>query len=181
MRVETDVRFINGPYCLHRDGILMQASAVAMSLMKYSVGEVKRRGRHSSAELRTAQRSHKPTARATAAGGSASSGVWDQPAVDLEDLVRVLQRSENHLLATRILYSSWHNGPAKSEVLWYPFPSLSPFVIYSHDANNFPLCCLLVYCIVVAQIVAAGAVPQGAGLPRYRHAFCSGLSGSAVV
>lgn len=93
----------------------MQASAVAMALMKYSVGEVKRRGRHSSAELRSSQ--HKTKTKKGTAVTAPSSSAWDQPAVDLEDLVRILQRSENHLLATRVLYSSWHNGPAKSQVI----------------------------------------------------------------
>lgn len=94
----------------------MQASSVAMALMKYSVGEVKRRGRHSSAELRNAQ-SNRLGRNQMKGAATTSMGAWDQPAADLEDLVRVLQRSENHLLATRVLYSSWHNGPAKSQVL----------------------------------------------------------------
>ena len=90
----------------------MQASAVAMPLMKFAFGEMKRRSLHSSLE-----HLHRGTARSRKVN---SSGV-DNSAADLQDLVRVLQRSENHLLATRVLYSSWFVHVNKAQVFIYIF------------------------------------------------------------
>ncbi len=85
----------------HRDGILMQASAVAMPLMKYSFAEIKRRS----------------VARTKSTSSSGHTGpITEASAADLEDLVRILQRSENHLLATRILLGSWHSSQSKAQV-----------------------------------------------------------------
>jgi hypothetical protein len=82
---------------ISRDGILMQASVVALPLMKYAFGEVRRRSLAQSAS-------------------SARTSAETASAPDLEDLVRVLQRSENHLLATRVLYGSWFHGQYKAQV-----------------------------------------------------------------
>jgi hypothetical protein len=84
----------------------MQASAVAMSLMKFAFGELKRRSTHS-----VLDRQRGGGGKAVAARGAA-----ELAAPDLDDLVRVLQRTENHVLATRILYGSKHNGPSKAQV-----------------------------------------------------------------
>jgi hypothetical protein len=83
----------------HRDGILMQASVVAMPLMKFAIGEVKRRSASTTNRKQVSAAS--PTHNA---------------APDLKDLVSVLQSRENHLLATRILYSSWHLSDDKTKV-----------------------------------------------------------------
>jgi hypothetical protein len=81
----------------------MQASAVAMPLMKFAFGELKRRS--------TQAFQHKSAGKTATARGAA-----DLAAPDLDDLVRVLQRTENHVLATRILYGSKHNGTGKAQV-----------------------------------------------------------------
>lgn len=75
----------------------MQASVVALPLMKYAFGEVRRRSLAQSVS-------------------SAKDSAETASAPDLEDLVRVLQRSENHLLATRVLYGSWFHGQYKAQV-----------------------------------------------------------------
>jgi hypothetical protein len=100
--------FFGFMYDPNRDGILMQASAVAMPLMKFAFGEIKRRGRHSTTDI----------SQLRAQGGGAVGGVGGSAtaAPDLDDLVRILQRSENHLLATRVLYGSWHNSQPKAQV-----------------------------------------------------------------
>ncbi len=88
----------------------MQASAVAMPLMKFAFGELKRRSTHAVQERR-----QKGGGKIAAAAARSAA---ELPAPDLDDLVRVLQRTENHVLATRILYGSKHNGTSKAQV-WH--------------------------------------------------------------
>lgn len=93
----------------------MHATSVAMPLMKFALGEVKRRGTHSTVELLQRRSQAVPAARRS--GSSAA----ELPTADLEELVRVLQRSENHLLATRVLYGSWCSSDKKAQVCLYIF------------------------------------------------------------
>lgn len=90
----------------------MQASSVAMPLMKYSFAEIKRRSASHSR--------------------SASSA---ETASDLEDLVRILQRSENHLLASRILLGSWHSSQSKAQLLRSSLLSLCRKVLIYRDID----------------------------------------------
>lgn len=80
-----------------RDGILMQPSAVVKPLMKYALSEVRRRNTQTMSGV-------------VAGKGAEASGA------DLEELVGVLQRSENHLLATRVMFSSWVSSANKAQV-----------------------------------------------------------------
>ena len=99
----------------------MQASAVAMPLMKYSFAEIKRRS----------------VARTKSSSSSGNTGpIIEASAADLEDLVRILQRSENHLLATRILLGSWHSSQSKAQVLNLVFYLSSFFDRFNISAHK---------------------------------------------
>lgn len=114
----------------------MQASAVAMPLMKYSFAEIKRRS----------------VARTKSSSFSGNTGpISEASAADLEDLVRILQRSENHLLATRILLGSWHSSPSKAQV------HLSLIICYfeifssNHSDVAFIFSCFAHHCCLCAE------------------------------
>jgi len=95
----------------------MQASTIALPLMKFAFGEIQRREKHSILDASANKVSG--TRGSSRILGNSSSGylsVLSQQAPDLEELVRILQASENHILATRILYSSWHSSAQKAQV-----------------------------------------------------------------
>ncbi|KAJ1440254.1 hypothetical protein B484DRAFT_476719 [Ochromonadaceae sp. CCMP2298] len=124
-----------------RDGILMQASVVAMPLMRYALGEVQRRGGGTGAY-----------------SGPSGSNVGGGAPADLEDLVRILQRSENHLLATRILFGSRHNSAAKAALLKGSLLSLCRKVLIYRDLDvPFSVACLaaLPYDTMVRELKSA--------------------------
>lgn len=98
-RAGSESRAVVSEGVFSRDGILMQSGVVTMPLMKYAFGEIQRRKPSNAAAALTATRAQNPTG-----------------APDLEELVQVLQRAENHLLAARVLFSTWNNSPAKAQV-----------------------------------------------------------------
>jgi hypothetical protein len=81
-----------------RDGILMVPSIILAPLLKFVVAEVRRRG----------------TLESSVRGENDDESA--EIAADVEDLVGVLQRSENNMLAVRVLLGSWHMSSAKTEV-----------------------------------------------------------------
>lgn len=99
----------------------MHASTIALPLMKFAFGEIQRRERHYSVLLDKDPSANKvPIVSKNSSRALSSSSylpVLSQQAPDLEELVRILQSSENHILATRILYSSWHSSAQKAQVL----------------------------------------------------------------
>ena len=100
----------------------MQASTIALPLMKFAFGEIQRREKHSSVDPSSSRSAgSKGTSRGvhtnTSTSGGSSLSVLNQQAPDLEEVVRILQSSENHILATRILYSSWHSSLQKAQVV----------------------------------------------------------------
>lgn len=97
--------FKTGDDHFSRDGILMSPSTVLAPLMKFSLKEVQRRSAFFS-----------PMASATSASGEVLTAAVQLYPVDMEDLVGLLQRSENHMLASRVLLSSWHHSEAKAQV-----------------------------------------------------------------
>ena len=107
-----------------RDGILLSPTAVLGPLMKYAMKEVQRRSSFFTAAAAGSGGSGSamltPRADAAGLGGSvgrrAASAVAAAAATDVEELAEVLQRSENHMLAIRMLLSSWHSSPTKSQV-----------------------------------------------------------------
>jgi hypothetical protein len=44
------------------------------------------------------------------------SSTMDAKALDVEELVNALQKSENHILALHVLLGSWYSGGEKSQV-----------------------------------------------------------------
>lgn len=100
----------------------MHASTIALPLMKFAFGEIQRRERHYSVLLDKDPSANKvPIVSKNSSKAFSSSSsylpVLSQQAPDLEELVRILQSSENHILATRVLYSSWHSSAQKAQVL----------------------------------------------------------------
>ena len=86
----------------------MQPQTVVLPLMKFAFGEIKRKETHS--YIKKSNSVHKMNS------NNNGNNVVEQHAPDLEEIVRILQRSENHLLAVRILYGSWHNSSFKAKV-----------------------------------------------------------------
>lgn len=86
----------------------MQPQTVVLPLMKFAFGEIKRREIHSYIK----QSNHNTVV----INKSNNNNIIEQHAPDLEEIVRILQRSENHLLAARVLYGSWHNSSFKAKV-----------------------------------------------------------------
>jgi len=97
----------------------MHASTIALPLMKFAFGEIQRRERHYSVLLDKDSSAKKVpiVSKNSSRASSSYLPVLSQQAPDLEELVRILQSSENHILATRILYSSWHSSAQKAQVL----------------------------------------------------------------
>lgn len=129
-----------------RDGILMTPGSVLGLVLRYSAAEVRRR--------MTATAS---TATAIATAKSSSEG-QDEIASDLEDLVCALQRSENHMLAVRVLLSSWHLSDAKAQLLRSSLLSLSRKVLsYREIDTSLAVACLVMlpYDAMVRELKAA--------------------------
>jgi hypothetical protein len=99
-----------------RDGILMSANRVLPCLMKFCLKEIKRRNMYEESFLADHNNNTLPT--------------------DLNELATVLQRSENHMLALRILLTSWHTSLSKSQVL-YTFLITNFFLFLSHFSFTF--------------------------------------------
>lgn len=114
-----------------RDGILMSGGKVLGPLMKFCMKEVQRRNHpvskggslaitvNTSASATTGARGRGKSATSTNAAATTSNNApsfMGPLATDVEELVVVLQKSENHLLAARVLLGSWHISSSKSEV-----------------------------------------------------------------
>jgi hypothetical protein len=129
-----------------RDGILMTPGSVLGLVLRYSAAEVKRR--------------MTSTATASTSTKKPSEG-QEEIASDLEDLVCALQRSENHMLAVRVLLSSWHHSDAKAQLLRSSLLSLSRKVLsYREIDTSLAVACLvtLPYDAMVREL--KGAVPS---------------------
>jgi hypothetical protein len=96
-----------------RDGILMSAAMIWGPLLRYILMETKRRD---------------------CATGASHDSLTQLPtaADDIDKLVTTLQRSENHILAARVILSTWSGYQGKKQVrspspllLLVSFPSLS--------------------------------------------------------
>ena len=121
-----------------RDGILMAPGAVLGHVLRYSAAEIRRRMSGTVSLIGT---------------GSASAA-----ALDLEELVCVLQRSENHLLAVRVLLSSWHLSDIKAQLLRSSLLSLSRKVLsYREIDTSLAVACLVMlpYDAMVRELKAA--------------------------
>jgi hypothetical protein len=128
-----------------RDGILMTPGSVLGLVLRYSAAEVKRR----------------MTATTAAAATKTPSEGQDEIASDLEELVCTLQRSENHMLAVRVLLSSWHLSDAKAQLLRSSLLSLSRKVLsYREIDTSLAVACLVMlpYDAMVREL--KGAVPS---------------------
>ena len=136
-----------------RDGILMSLGAVLGHLLRYSAMEVRRRTNFTSTSIATATGTSRGTGTVDSQGGDM--------AVDLNDLVCALQRSENHMLAVRVLLSSWHISGAKADLLRSSLLSLSRKVLsYREIDTSLAVACLVMlpYDAMVREL--KGAVPS---------------------
>lgn len=136
-----------------RDGILMSLGAVLGHLLRYSAMEVKRRTNFTSTSIVTATGASRGTGTVDSQGGDM--------AMDLNDLVCALQRSENHMLAVRVLLSSWHISSAKADLLRSSLLSLSRKVLsYREIDTSLAVACLVMlpYDAMVREL--KGAVPS---------------------
>lgn len=95
-----------------RDGILMAPQAVLGPLLKHALREVQRKSVNSI----IAQFPHRSIKDAD-----------DAP--DIEEFVGILQRSENHMLAVRVLFSSWHTSNLKAQLIRSSILALSKKIL----------------------------------------------------
>lgn len=81
-----------------RDGILLSPTVIWGPLVRHLLMETKRREAISSSDTSAIQ-NHAATSD------------------DVEKLIAILQRSENHMLAIRVILCSWHHYSSKQQVL----------------------------------------------------------------
>lgn len=98
----------------HRDGLLMSPATIIPPLLKYSIKEKNRR--HFSAN-------------AIAATAAA-------PSDDVEELCKILQGFDSHMLAIRVLLHSWSRFPAKASLLRTSLVSLSRRILAYRDIDR---------------------------------------------
>ena len=149
-----------------RDGILMASSAVMGLVLRYSAAEVRRRISITATVSRSSM----------AGEGGTNSEVEEEVAGDLDELVCALQRSENHMLALRVLLSSWHMGTTKAQLLRSSLLCLSRKVLsYREIDTSLAVACLVMlpYDAMVREL--KGAVPSiQSDFSRLRTVACVG-------
>lgn len=149
-----------------RDGILMSSSAVMGLVLRYSAAEVRRRISITATVSRGSM----------AGEGGINSEVEEEVAGDLDELVCALQRSENHMLALRVLLSSWHMGATKAQLLRSSLLCLSRKVLsYREIDTSLAVACLVMlpYDAMVREL--KGAVPSiQSDFSRLRTVACVG-------
>lgn len=120
-----------------KDGLLMAPGVILSPILKYAAAEMKRRLYMT---VTTVINSSCPIA------------------IDLEELVGVLQRSENHMLALRVLLSSWHVSDLKAELLRSSLLALSRKVLgYRQIDTSLAVACLVMlpFDLMVRELKAA--------------------------
>jgi hypothetical protein len=149
-----------------RDGILMAPSAVMGLVLRYSAAEVRRR----------ISITAKISRGRMAGGGGTCIEVDEECAEDLDELVCALQRSENHMLALRVLLSSWHMSATKAHLLRSSLLCLSRKVLsYREIDTSLAVACLVMlpYDAMVREL--KGAVPSiQSDFSRLRTVACVG-------
>jgi hypothetical protein len=149
-----------------RDGILMAPNAVMGLVLRYSAAEVRRR----------ISITAKISRGRVADEGGTSSEVDEECAEDLDELVCALQRSENHMLALRVLLSSWHMSATKAQLLRSSLLCLSRKVLsYREIDTSLAVACLVMlpYDAMVREL--KGAVPSiQSDFSRLRTVACVG-------
>ena len=149
-----------------RDGILMASSTVMGLVLRYSAAEVRRRISITATVSRGRM----------AGEGGANSEAEEDVAGDLDVLVCALQHSENHMLALRVLLSSWHMGATKAQLLRSSLLCLSRKVLsYREIDTSLAVACLVMlpYDAMVREL--KGAVPSiQSDFSRLRTVACVG-------
>jgi hypothetical protein len=124
-----------------RDGILMAPQAVLGPLLKHALREVQRKSVNSI----IAQFPHRSV-----------KDVDEAP--DIEEFVGILQRSENHMLAVRVLFSSWHASNMKAQLIRSSILALSKKILSYRDIDTvLATSCLIIlpYEIMVKELKSA--------------------------
>lgn len=114
----------------------MSSNTVFKPLINYILHEIKRRSSHST-NLNS--------------GNNANAS-------DVEELVAILQRSENHMLAERVLYSTWHISKLKGNLIRTSILTLCRQILsYRNIDISLSVSCLVVlpYELMVKELKAA--------------------------
>lgn len=155
-----------------RDGILMSPNIALGPLLRYSLREVQRRSCYCksiggsltvppslppSNPLKEKDNEKKAKDRARL---GAPERVQDEEkcASDLEELVGVLQRCENHMLAVRVLLGSWNTSVIKAQYLRSSLLALSKKVLSYREIDTlYATACLILlpYDAMVKELKAA--------------------------
>ena len=106
-----------------KDGILMSSSRVLVPLMKFCLKEIQRRhmllllpysfNNNNNNNINTNNNENNAEKSITTAATEAITS----DIKDVEELILILQRSENHILTLRVLFGSWSIHPLKSQLL----------------------------------------------------------------
>ena len=121
-----------------KDGILMSSTVVLGPLLRHAAKEFSRRCR--------------------AATQHPSENTESTLGAEIDDLVQLLQRSENHMLAGRVLLGSWGSKTTKSQLLRTSLLSLGRKILCYKDIDvGFAVACLsaVPYETMVRELKAA--------------------------
>ena len=119
---------ITGHTYFTRDGILMSADTVLGPLLKFILKEIQRRGGvETSGHVLSDKKNSSRKLESLSSGDSSS---------DLEDLIQILQKSENYILMIRALLSSWCSYDNKAKVILTCIVNLSKKILSYRDIDN---------------------------------------------
>jgi hypothetical protein len=122
----------------------MPSSTVFKPLINYILHEIKRRSSHST-NLTYNNSTNKISNSATNAS-------------DVEELVEILQRSENHMLALRVLYRTWHISKLKGNLIRTSIVTLCRQILSFRNIDvSLSVSCLVVlpYELMVKELKSA--------------------------
>jgi hypothetical protein len=156
-----------GDNVFSRDGLLMSEDSILSTLTQYCIQEMKRREVSYESHVLPDYHANKNKSSAASSAGirqkSSSSSSGGSSGVDVESLISVLQKFENHLIAIQILFRSWTHSPMKLQVRssTFLFPPLPYFYCLS---------------LLVASLVADFLDKKDSHLSQHRYFFRHRLS-----
>lgn len=113
----TTMVITTGDNVFNKDGLLMSEDSIRSALTQYCIQEMKRREVSYEAvapSSSSASESTKKNAKSMTANTSSISA--GPSTIDVENVISVLQKYENHLIAMQILFRSWSSSSAKISV-----------------------------------------------------------------
>eukprot|EP01036_Dinobryon_divergens_P030754 gene30755-40048_t len=136
-----------------RDGILMASSSVLVPLLKFITKESQRRNTKQSPG-----QGHGRGVTTSTIKGVTTTPSQELTQLDVDELVAVLQKSENHILAIRVMLGSWSSGSSKSQALRTSYLSLGRKILSYRDIDySYAVACLsaVPYDAMVRELKAA--------------------------